>query len=108
LKPDGTIIDLIAPNNDNESITSSCETLVANINVRGLSDQTKAALRVRAAKEGMSLEAYARRALQRASMDNDSEPKSLLEQAEKFFGKKHGVELDLPERSTRRQPADFG
>ncbi|MEE4297197.1 MAG: hypothetical protein V2J20_11355 [Wenzhouxiangella sp.] len=56
----------------------------------------------------MSLEAYARRALQRASMDNDSEPKSLLEQAEKFFGKKHGVELDLPERSTRRQPADFG
>jgi len=80
---------------------------MANINVRGLSDRTKEALRVRAAKAGMSLEAYARRALQRASLDNDEEPKSLVAQAEKYFGKKGGVELETPPRSTRRKPVDF-
>jgi plasmid stability protein len=80
---------------------------MTNINVRGLSDRTKEALRVRAAKEGMSLEAYARRALQRASMDNGDDPKSLLDQAEKYFGKKGGVEIETPPRTTRREPVDF-
>ena len=58
---------------------------------------------MRAAKEGMSLEAYARRALQRASMDNGDDPKSLLDQAEKYFGKQGGVEIETPPRSTRRK-----
>ncbi|MFP4209568.1 MAG: FitA-like ribbon-helix-helix domain-containing protein [Wenzhouxiangella sp.] len=80
---------------------------MANINVRGLPDHTKETLRVRAAKAGMSLEAYARRALQKAALDHEEDPKSLVEQAEKFFGKKGGVELDIPSRSTRRKPVDF-
>ena len=80
---------------------------MANINVRGLSDRTKEALRVRAAKAGMSLEAYARRALQKASVNNGDEPKSLLDQAEKYFGKKGGVELELPQRSTQRAQVMF-
>ncbi len=80
---------------------------MANINVRNLSDHTKEALRVRAAKAGMSLEAYARRALHKAALDHDEDPKSLVEQAEKFFGKKGGVELEIPPRSTRRKPVDF-
>jgi plasmid stability protein len=80
---------------------------VANINVRGISDRTKAALRVRAAKAGVSLEAYARRALQKASVTSGDEPKPLLDLAAKYFGAQGGVELDLPQRSTRRPPADF-
>lgn len=80
---------------------------MANVNVRGLPDQVKQALRVRAAQAGMSLEAYARRALTRAAMSDDKEPPSLLELAEKHFGSGGGVELDLPGRSTQRQPVTF-
>lgn len=81
---------------------------MANVNVRGLSDQTKEALRVRAAKAGMSLEAYARRALSKAAMPNGDEPKPLVDLADKYFGARHGVELDLPARSTQRQPVKLG
>ena len=80
---------------------------MANINVRGLSDRTKEALRVRAAKAGMSLEAYARRALQKASMADGHEPTPIMKLAEKYFGPKQGVELELPERASRREPVDF-
>ncbi|MEE4639953.1 MAG: hypothetical protein V2J42_14555 [Wenzhouxiangella sp.] len=81
---------------------------MANVNVRGLSDQTKEALRVRAAKAGMSLEAYARRALTKAALANGEQPKPLVELAEKYFGAGHGVELDLPSRSTQRKPVALG
>ena len=40
---------------------------MANINVRGLPDETKQALRVRAAQAGLSLEGFARRILTRAA-----------------------------------------
>lgn len=80
---------------------------MANINVRGISDRTKEALRVRAAKAGMSLEAYARRALQKAASANGDETKALVDLAKKHFGAAGGVELDLPPRSSRRAPPDF-
>lgn len=80
---------------------------MANINVRGLSTATKEALRVRAAKAGMSLEAFARRALQRAATDNGEEPASLADLAIKHFGAEHGVELDIPSRSTQRESVDL-
>jgi plasmid stability protein len=80
---------------------------MANINVRGISEKTKEALRVRAAKAGMSLEAYARRALTKASMEHGDEPKPVVLLAEKYFGPQHGVELELPSRATHRQPAEF-
>lgn len=80
---------------------------MANINVRGISDRTKEALRVRAAKAGMSLEAYARRALQKTALGHGDEPKALVELAEKYFGAKHGVELDIAPRSTHREPVDL-
>jgi plasmid stability protein len=81
---------------------------MANINVRGISDKTKESLRVRAAKAGMSLEAYARRALTKAATANGDEPKPLVDLAEKYFGARHGVELDLPSRSTQRKPVELG
>lgn len=80
---------------------------MANINVRGLPVRTKEALRVRAAKAGMSLEAYARRALQKAAMAGHDEPKPLLDLAKKHFGAAGGVELELPARSSRRRPPEF-
>ncbi len=81
---------------------------MANVNVRGLSDQTKEALRVRAANAGMSLEAYARRALTKAALADGDEPKPLVDLAEQYFGARHGVELDLPSRSTQRKPVALG
>jgi len=81
---------------------------MANVNVRGLSDKTKEALRVRAAKAGMSLEAYARRALTKASMGDGDEPKPVVDLAEKYFGARRGVELDLPPRSTQRESVELG
>ena len=63
---------------------------------------------MRAAKAGMSLEAYARCALTKAAMTNGDEPKPLVELAEKYFGTRYGVELDLPSRSTQRKPVQLG
>ena len=83
------------------------ETGMANINVRGIPDRTKEALRLRAARAGTSLEAYARRALIKASLGEGREPVSIVDLAEKHFGAQCGVELDLPVRSTRRQPVEF-
>lgn len=80
---------------------------MANINVRGLSDNTKEALRVRAAKAGMSLEAYARRALYKASIENGNEPTPIVDLAEKYFGAEGGVDLEAPARSTKRKPINF-
>ncbi|MDX1380759.1 MAG: hypothetical protein R3233_06545 [Xanthomonadales bacterium] len=81
---------------------------MANINVRGISDKTKEALRVRAAKAGMSLEAYARRALQEASMAIGEEPQQpILDLAEKYFGAKGGVEIEAPQRLTHRKSVEL-
>jgi plasmid stability protein len=80
---------------------------VANINVRGIPDRTKEALRLLAARAGTSLEAYARRALIKASLGEGREPVSIVDLAEKHFGAERGVELDLPLRSTRRRTVEF-
>lgn len=73
---------------------------MANINVRGIADQTKEVLRVRAAKAGLSLEAFARRALQQAATASGAAPTSILDLAGKYFGANNGVELEKPARST--------
>ena len=80
---------------------------MANINIRGLSDQTKEGLRVRAAQAGMSLEAFARKAL-RDALDADKDaPTSILTLAAKYFGPENGIDLDMPERVTHREQVDF-
>ena len=80
---------------------------MANINIRGLSDQTKEGLRVRAAQSGMSLEAFARKALREALEANNDEPVSILHLAAKYFGSENGVRVDVPERATRREQVNF-
>jgi antitoxin FitA len=84
------------------------ETSLANITVRDLPDKTKETLRIHAAQAGISLEAYVRHILQAASSSNDFKPVNILEIAEKYFGPQKGFELELPERSSKRQTVDFG
>ncbi len=80
---------------------------MASITVRNLPDKTKEALRIHAAQCGVSLESYVRQILKKASSANSLKPVSILDMAEKFFGAKHGVDIELPERSSERQPVEF-
>ena len=80
---------------------------MANITIRDLPDQTKEILRVQAAKTGISLEAYARYILQTVSTSERLIQPSVLELAGKYFGTKHGVDISLPERSSKRGLVDF-
>lgn len=81
---------------------------MASITIRNLPDSTKDFLRVRAAEQGMSLEAYVRNLLQQESTRTPDRPPSLAEAAQRFFGPKHGVDLELPARGTRRDAPEFG
>ncbi len=80
---------------------------MANIMIRDLPDKTKEILRIHAAQAGVSLEAYVRHILQKASLSNAFEPVNILEIAEKYFGSEKGIELKLPERRSKRQHVDF-
>jgi plasmid stability protein len=68
---------------------------MASLSVRKLDDETISRLRIRAAKHGVSMEEEARRILKEAV----SAPDNLGELALQVFGPKHGVDLQLPERS---------
>lgn len=80
---------------------------MASITIRDLPDKTKEALRVHAARSGVSLEAYTRHILKQASEADLAQPINILTLAEKYFGPGHGVELDLPSRRSHRRPVDF-
>jgi plasmid stability protein len=80
---------------------------MASITIRDLPDKTKELLRMRAAQAGVSLEAYARHILQKASLANEFKSADITQIAEKYFGAEHGVALELPKRGTKRQPVDF-
>ena len=80
---------------------------MSSITVRKLSPQTKERLRVRAAGSGVSLEAYARQALQRAADEPEETSVDIVATAEKYFGAEHGFELDLPPRGTSRPVVSF-
>ena len=80
---------------------------MASITIRNLPDQTKNTLRVRAAEQGLSLEAYVRDVLQRTALQEASETVKLTDLARKYFGPKGGVDLELPPRSSHREVPDF-
>ncbi|MCW5714590.1 MAG: plasmid stabilization protein [Bauldia sp.] len=82
---------------------------MASLTVRGLDDDTKQRLRVRAATKGVSLEEEVRRILREAVNEN-AEPKTW----EQFFGEidavfeeVEGVDLELPPRESDWTPPDF-
>jgi len=80
---------------------------MANITIRDLPDNTKESLRVQAAKSGVSLEAYARLILQKASSSGFPLQPNILDLASKYFGRENGVELELPDRSSTRKEVKF-
>jgi len=73
-----------------------------SLSVRKLDDDTLSRLRMPAAKHGVSMEEEARRILK----DAVSAPDHLGDLALRVFGAKHGVDLQLPER-TPHKPLDL-
>ena len=73
------------------------------LSVRKLDEETLSRLRVRAARNGVSMEEEARRILREAV----SAPERLGDLALRIFGREHGVDLELPER-TPHEPPDLG
>ena len=68
---------------------------MTGLSVRKLDDETLARLRLRAARNGVSMEEEVRRILK----DAVSAPEHLGDLATSIFGPEHGVELPQPERT---------
>ena len=77
---------------------------MATLTVRGLDDATKAALRVRAARNGRSMEAEARALLQ-AAVASEEVGGGLGTSIQRRFATVGGVDLELPARSERPRAA---
>lgn len=80
---------------------------MASITIRDLPENTKQSLRVKAAQAGVSLEAYVRQVLQKASSSSGAGTLNILNLAEQYFGSKHGIELELPKRRSKRATVDL-
>ncbi len=79
---------------------------MAAVSVRDLDDDVKERLRVRAARNGRSMEAEIRAILVTAA--NEPAPREgLMSALVDRFGALKGVELDLPPRSTPARAVDF-
>ena len=78
---------------------------MASITIRGLDDELKERLRMRAAKNGHSMEEEARIILRRA-VGGITGPE-LWKLSQDFFGPEGGAELDLPERRDTREAPSF-
>ncbi len=75
---------------------------MASITIRNLPEQTKETLRIQAAQSGVSLESYIRQLLRNAASEKDQKQINILDLAEKYFGSKNGIDLELPERKSKR------
>lgn len=75
---------------------------MATISVRKLDDEIVKRLRLRAARNGVSMEEEVRQILKRAV----NAPERLGDLAVKMFGGDYGIDLELPERELR-DPIDL-
>ncbi|MBY0377986.1 MAG: hypothetical protein K2Q33_05440 [Gammaproteobacteria bacterium] len=75
---------------------------MANLSVRKLDTETLNALRIQAAKHGISMEEEVRQILKRSVQH----PQAIGNIAQNLFGPKQGIDLKLPPR-TPHQPLDF-
>ena len=80
---------------------------MARITIRDIPERTKEVLRLRAAEQYLSLEAYVCRLLEAAAESDCPKPVSLPDLAQKYFGPEIGVDLELPERKSRRHVPEF-
>jgi plasmid stability protein len=91
---------------------SSCEiidcnaiiAIMASITIRRLPEITKRKLRVRAARNGRSMEQEARELLKSALSQPDPAPTDLGEAIRRRFARFGGVELKIPPREPIRDP----
>ena len=81
---------------------------MATLTIRNLDAAVKERLRVRAAEHGHSMEAEARRILQRALAREDTRGSmNLAERIHARFAALGGVDLELPPREPGREPPTF-
>ena len=78
---------------------------MASITIRGIDDELKERLRIRAARHGHSMEEEARIIL-RSAVGGITGPE-LLNLTERLFGEEHGVELELSSRAEERETPKF-
>lgn len=79
---------------------------MAVITVRNLDDKVKQRLRVRAARNGHSMEAEARAILVEA-VGAEDEPKNILMRLRESAAELGGVELDIPPRDGTMRVVEF-
>jgi plasmid stability protein len=81
---------------------------MASITIRKLPENTKRRLRLRAARNGRSMEQEARNLLETAlsgpEAQTESRPKNLAEAIREIFAPLGGVELKIPPRGPIRDP----
>ena len=78
---------------------------MASITIRNIDDGLKSDLRIRAAKQGHSMEEEARQIL-REALQAQRQP-SLVSLARTLFGPEGGIDLDAHPAVTPRNPIDF-
>ena len=71
---------------------------MASITIRRLPESTKRRLRIRAARNGRSMEQEARELLQMALTQPDPQPENLGEAIRQLFAPFGGVDLKIPKR----------
>jgi plasmid stability protein len=84
---------------------------MATLTIRNLDERTKAQLRIQAARHGRSMEEEARTILREAIAAKPPSPASepgLGSRIHAHFAQVGGVELELPQRSSPPNPAQFG
>jgi plasmid stability protein len=77
---------------------------MASITIRKLPENTKRRLRIRAARNGRSMEQEARELLEAGLAQADSEPKDIGEAIRRIFAPLGGVDLRIPPRGPIRDP----
>ncbi len=82
---------------------------MSSITIRNLDPSIKERLRIRAAEQGHSMEAEARRILQIALIgQNRPSTRHLYDRVRARFAPLGGVDLELPPREPAREPPHFG
>jgi antitoxin FitA len=80
--------------------------LMATLTIRDLDDDLKAALRVRAAEHGRSMESEVREIL-RAVLERSASGPGMGTRIHQRFSGAEGVDLELPSRTERPRAATF-
>ena len=80
---------------------------MASLTIRRLDDAVKARLRIRAARNGRSMEEEARLVLSAALATQPKRTMNLAESIRRLVAPLGGVELELPPRELVREPPDF-